>query len=129
MLRLILIGAGVVVLLLPAVATSRIASNTLEPAATLSKKGLRAEAGVLLGCDREQRARVRVTVTLEGDAEGPGAVAQGRRTVACTTEQKRFGLKVTARANRRLVAGEAIACALAVTSDDARQWCKEITLE
>ena len=79
-------------------------------------------ATVLLGCDRLQRVRLRVTLT----QRGRDAVAEGRGTVRCTTEPGRFPLR--ARASRRLVPGEATACVLASTRDDARQWCKRVTL-
>lgn len=114
-------------LALPEAATSRITVNTVEPTAEISKQGARAEVGVLLGCDTVQRVRLRVTVTQR--AEDRGSVAQGRRGVRCTTEQERFPVKVEARRQSRFAPGEATACVLALTADDARQWCKDITLE
>jgi hypothetical protein len=124
---LVLIAAAAAILLLAQVAAARISVNTVEPSAELSKQGRRAEVGVLLGCDTVQGARLRVTLTQR--SEERGALAQGRRRVRCTTEQTRFPVKATARRRSRFTRGEATACILALTADDARQWCKEITLE
>lgn len=123
----VLIAAATALLLLPQVATSRITVNTVEPSAELSKQGRRAEVGVLLGCDTVQRARPRVTLTQR--SEERSALAQGTRRVRCTTEQTQFSVKATARRESRFTPGEATACILALTADDARQWCKGITLE
>jgi hypothetical protein len=123
----LIVAAAAVLLALTEAATARIASNTVEPTAGISKQGARAEVGVLLGCDTVQRARLRVTVTQR--SEDRGSVAQGRRRVRCTTEQERFPVKVEARRQSRFEPGEATACVLALAADDARQWCKDITLE
>ena len=124
MKKLVVIAAGMALLALPQVAAPRVASNTIEPTAELSKQGRRAEVGVLLRCDREQRARLRVSVT-----QHSGAFAQRKRKVRCTTEQQTFKVKARARRKIDLAPGDATVCVLALTRDDARQWCKDITLE
>ena len=47
----------------------------------------------------------------------------------CTTELTQFAVKTKARRQARLDAREATVCVLALTADDARQWCKDIVLE
>jgi hypothetical protein len=122
-MRRIAVCAGAAALLIaPAAAIGAISSNTVAPVATLAGDGERVTATVLLGCDRLQRARLRITVT----QRGRDALAESRRTVRCTTEPGRFAVR--AHASRRLVPGEATACVLALTRDDARQWCKQVTL-
>ena len=112
------------VLIVPAVAQSAITGNTVDDSGALSAEGRRGAIGVLLACDTVQLARVRVTVT-----QRSGALAQGTRNVRCTTERKRFAVNAKLRSKTRLEAGEATVCVLARTADDARQWCKDITLE
>jgi hypothetical protein len=124
MKRFILLAVVAALLALPQLATSRVAANTVEPTAALSKQGRRAEVGVLLTCDKTQRARLRVTVT-----QHLGAFAQGRRKARCTTAQQRFAVKAKARRKIDLAPGDATVCVLALTRDDARQWCKDITLQ
>lgn len=124
MKRLLLITMGTIALAGAGTALAAISSNTIDPTATIGKKGREVAATVLLGCHRSQPARLRVTVTQTGRA----AVAQKRKKVSCTTAAGSFRLKAKARGRRRFSAGAATVCALAVTSDDARQWCKDVTL-
>ena len=105
------------------IATAAITGNTIESTAALARHGTGAEVGVLLACDETQRTWLRVTVNRGGSP----AVAEGRASIVCTNELTRFGVDVHRR-HARLTEGAATACVLAVTSDDSRQWCKEITL-
>jgi hypothetical protein len=97
-------------------------SNTIDSTATVAKKGRQVQVTVLLGCDRVQNARVRVTVT-----QPDGALAQKGKKVRCTTTTGNFPLKAKARGRHRF-AGLATVCAVGLTSDSARQWCKDVTL-
>lgn len=123
MRRLALVTIGLAAAVAPGVALGAMSNNTLESEAALSGNGHKATVTALLTCDQGQRARLRLTVTQEGRR----VVAQGRRKLRCTTEAGQFPLQVRTRGGR-LEAGEATACALAVTRDDTRQWCKDITL-
>ena len=123
MRRMVLVMVGLGAAAVPAVALGAMTANTLESEATLSGNGHRAVVTALLTCDQAQRARLRITVTQPGRR----VVAQGRRKLRCTTEAGRFPVRVVARGGR-LEASEATVCALAVTRDDTRQWCKDVSL-
>ena len=122
MKRLVLVGLGLAVAV-PGAALAAMTNNTLETEAALSENGHRATVTALLSCDQAQRARLRITVTQPGRR----VVAQGSRKLRCTTEAGQFPLRVKARGGQ-LEAGKATACALAVTRDDTRQWCKDVSL-
>lgn len=111
-------------LALPQLASSRVVSNSVAATAELSQQGRHAEVGVLLACDRDQKAKLQVSVS-----QRSGAFAKRKRKVSCATAQQRFAVKATLRSPIRLEPGEATACVLALTRDDAVQWCKDITLE
>ena len=119
----VLVAVGIAVAAVPGAAFGTLTSNTLKSEATLSGNARKATVTALLTCDEAQRARLRVTVTQRQRR----VVAQGRRKLRCTTEAGRFPLRVRARGGQ-LVPGDATACALAVTRDDTRQWCKDVTL-
>jgi hypothetical protein len=125
MKRLLVLLVAALVLAGGGAALASMTANTTDPTVTVAKKGRQVGVTVLLGCDRVQSTRLRVTVT---QREGGGAVAQGRKNVRCTTDVGRFALQTKARGKRRFEPGNATACALAVTNDDARQWCKDVTL-
>ena len=123
----LLLMATVACLALAQVAMASMTSNTVKSTAELSQQGTRAEVGVLLRCDEPQRASLRVTLT-QRSADGR-AVADGKRSVDCTTATRTFAVKAEAREDDRFEDGKATACVLAVTKDDVRQWCKEISLD
>jgi hypothetical protein len=79
--KLVLVAAGAALLALPPAAASRITVNTVEPTAEVSEQGRPAEVVVLLGCDRPQRARLRVTVTQSFEAARRAALAPRRRKI------------------------------------------------
>lgn len=122
--RFVLIVAAAALLALPQLASSRVVSNTVAATSELSRQGRSAEVGVLLACDRDQKAKLQVSVS-----QRSGAFAQRKRKVSCAAAQRRFAVKATLRGRIRLEPGEATACVLALTRDDAVQWCKDITLE
>lgn len=114
-------------LAIPTLALAAMATNTVERKAKLGGDGERAKVGVLLGCDQAQSARLKVTLT-QGSAEGQArALGRGGGKVDCETEDTVFPVAVTARKGS-FAAGKATACVLALTDDDARQWCAEVKL-
>jgi hypothetical protein len=123
MKRSLLIATAAVLVLQATSASSGLLPNTFDSTATVSKKGHQVDVTARFRCDRSQKARLRVTVTQAG-----GAVAQKQRNLSCTTEPGSFPLNTEARGRHRFAPGLATACALAVTSDDAKQWCKDVTL-
>ena len=123
MKRLLVVTAALLVAM-TATALGAITSNTIDSTATVGKKGRQVQVTVLLGCNRTQNARLRVTV----NQTGKPAVANKRKRVSCTTATGSFPMKAKARGKRRFSAGAATVCVLAVTSDDSRQWCKDVTL-
>jgi hypothetical protein len=104
-------------------ALAALSTNTIGSTATVAKKGRQVKVTVQLGCDRLQDSRVRITVT-----QPDGALAQKGKKLRCTTDTGNFPLKAKARGRHRFVPGAATVCAVAITSDSARQWCKEVTL-
>jgi hypothetical protein len=123
MKRLIAVTAGALLVAGTTTALAAISSNTIDSTATVAKKGRQVKVTVLLACDRVQDARVRVTVTQEH-----GAFGQKVKQVGCTTAAGNFRLRAKARGPHRFAAGSATICAVALTSDSARQWCKDVTL-
>jgi hypothetical protein len=121
--RLIAVTAGALLIAGTATALAAITNNTIDSTATVAKKGRQVRVTVLLGCDRVQNARVRVTVT-----QADGAFAQKVKKVGCTTATGNFRLRAKARGPHRFAAGSATVCAVALTSDSAKQWCKDVTL-
>lgn len=125
MKRIVLVIAASAALVAPQqTAGARVTLNTIEPTATLLKGGTRAQVGVVLGCDTIQRAQLRVSVTQSPQA----AYAEGKRGVLCTTATKVFDVVAQLQRRNRLVPGPATACVLALSDDDAKQWCKDIQL-
>ena len=124
MKRLLVVTAAGLLVVGVATALGSVVIGAFDSTATVAKNGRQVHVTVTLGCDRIQNARLRVTVTQTGKA----AVAQKRKKVACTNATGSFPLKAKARGRHRFAAGAATVCALAVTSDDARQWCKDVTL-
>jgi hypothetical protein len=98
--------------------------NTIDSVGALAKEGRQAGVTVLLTCDRAQTVRLQVTVS-QGST---GTVAERRLAVRCGTEPGRFPVAAQARAQDRFEEGAATACAVAEAQDDARRWCKEVTL-
>jgi hypothetical protein len=123
MKRLLVITPGALLVVGATGAFAALSTNTIDSTATVAKKGRQVQVTVLLGCDRVQNARVRVTVT-----QPDGALAQKGKKVRCTTTTGNFPLKAKARGRHRFAAGLATVCAVALTNDSARQWCKDVTL-
>jgi hypothetical protein len=121
---LLLVMTGAFLVATTGTALGQLTTNTIDSTATVAKKGRQVQVTVLLGCNRAQNARLRVTV----NQTGRPAVAQKRKKVSCTTATGSFPLKAKARGKRRFSAGAATVCVLAVTGDDSRQWCKDVTL-
>jgi hypothetical protein len=125
MKRFLVVTTVTFLVVVGATALAAMTSNTIDSNATVAKKGRQVQVTVLLGCDRAQNARLRVTVTQGG---GKAAVAQKKKKVICTTATGSFSLKAKARSRHRFAEGTATVCALAVTRDDVKQWCKDVTL-
>jgi hypothetical protein len=123
MKRLLVVTTGALLIAGATTALAVMTANTIDSTATVAKKGRQVHVTVLLGCDRAQNARVRVTVT-----QPDGALAQKGKKVRCTTSTGNFPLKAKARGRHRFDPGAATVCAVAITNDSARQWCKDVTL-
>lgn len=126
MRRAALIMMGAFALAAAPAALAALSTNTVERDVEREGATRRVKVVVLLGCDRVQRARLRVTLT-----QGPpdAVVAQGRRTIRCVGETRRFPVRVTPRRGEGLTTGAATACVLATTHDDARQWCRKVRVK
>lgn len=123
MKRLLVFATGALLVAGTATALASITTNTIDSTATVAKKGRQVKVTVQLGCDRLQDSRVRITVT-----QPDGALAQKGKKVRCTTDTGSFPFRAKARGRHRFVAGAATVCAVAITTDSARQWCKDVTL-
>jgi hypothetical protein len=103
-------------------ALAAMSNNTIDSAGTLAKQGRQATVTVLLECDRVQTVRLHVTLSQES------TVAERCLAVRCGTDLGRFPVAAQARDRDRFEEGPATACAVAEAQDDARQWCKDVTL-
>jgi hypothetical protein len=102
MKRLLAVMTGALLVAGVATAFGAMSTNTIDSTGTVAKKGRQVQVTVVLGCDRVQNVRVRVTVTQVG-----GAVAQKSRKVRCTTAPaisrsgRRRGADTASRQGRR----------------------------
>ncbi len=123
---LILILGGVVV---TPTSLAKIASNTIDPIATVAENGRRIVVTGPISNDQTQVDDLRVTIT----QRATGAVAEGRARIEGTTSVQQWTVTATVQGNKNFEPGPATAVALATSSlhgqvDDAHQWLVEITL-
>lgn len=123
-----LAGIAIAALIVPALATGAIGGDRkVDPNAKLGGGGERVKVKVLLSCDQAQAAKLKVTVTQGSDTGHERALGRGGEKVDCTIEDAGYRIVVSAREGR-FVPGKATACVLALTDDDARQWCAAVKL-
>ena len=127
MRKLLLTCIAMAALAAPGLAPASIMIGAVKPKAQLSGDGERARVKVFFACDHEQSARLKVTVSQGSANEQERALGTGRETIACGTEQSTSPVAVRVRKGT-FAPGKATACVLALTSDDARQWCVEVKL-
>lgn len=132
MKRLALIGA---LLLISALAAGQAfggaSFQTIDPTATLGKKGRAVHVSGPVGCSQVEQVRIRATVTQRTTA----ALAVGHfKDNTCTVGTGgRWAATAKARGGKRFQPGAAEACGLLITKKngkrtDAHQWCKDVTL-
>ena len=86
----------------------------------------RIAVGVFLRCEPTRQVAVRLT--LSAVANGRVTVLGGHERVTCAPQRQGFAVRTVARDGRAAPAGRARACALAVTTNDARQWCRNVVI-
>ena len=115
--------------LISALAYARVAMNTIDPTARLTDNGRGIVVTGPIQCSEGQPVDLQVTVS----QRSTGAVAEGTARITCTPELGQWELRVTTQGNAAFQEGEAIATALARSTqqgnpDDAHQWLVAITL-
>ena len=110
-------------------AFARIAKNTIDDEAVLSRHGRRLMVTGPIECTAGERAVVRVTVT----QRATGAVAEGGTLISCTGELQHWEIGAWTLGKASFQEGAATAVAIATTHDqgntsDAHQWLVPITL-
>jgi alpha-beta hydrolase superfamily lysophospholipase len=110
-------------------ASAFISANTIDEHATYTRDGARVRVTGPIGCTREERIAIRVTVT----QRATGARARKTWTSRCTGELQHWQVRARARHGKRFQTGKGRVCAVAQTRNssrvtDARKWCERVTV-
>ena len=116
-------------LILAPIAFARVATNTIDPVATITDDGRLVIATDPLTCTRGERAFLRVTVS----QRATGAVAEGRSRIVCTGNSQQWEVQAGTQGQATFGEGPAVAVAIARTAErgeisDAHQWLVNVTL-
>ena len=121
-------AALIAALAVPVLALASLTTNTVKPKAKLAGDGEAAKVKVLLACDVDQSAKLKVTVTQGSDQGLERAFGRGNEEVDCGMADEVYRVRAEAKKGTVFAEGKATACVLALTDDDARQWCVDIKL-
>lgn len=128
MRKTFLSAALIAALAVPVLALATMTSNTVKPRAKLAGEGAAAKVKVLLACDTDQSAKLKVTLTQGSDHGLERAFGRGAKEVECGMADEVYRVRTEAKKETVFAKGKATACVLALTDDDARQWCVEVKL-
>ncbi|MGH2989684.1 MAG: hypothetical protein ACRDMA_07440 [Solirubrobacterales bacterium] len=124
---LVAVGFAAVLLCGAEAASAFLTANTIDAHATYTRDGARVRATGPIGCTREERISIRVTVTQSAS----GARARESWKGRCTGELQHWQVRAHARRGTLFQTGRGRVCAVATTRSgdrvtDTRKWCERV---